>query len=450
MIARGSALFRQTLLVLVGALMLSHLAGFLALVLLPPGGGGAATFSGIARQLADPTCDAVIPALERARRLNISHDNHSPEIPAELTSDSLFDSQLARALGVPESSVRLAWSEDGSVRLGRPVEIAIDNRTARLEETIFVGQLLFAREWPGYWCVGEIPPPRWYNHWRTHIAVVLLLSFAGLLLLSWWFARRLSRPIHDFATAADAIGHDEQAPLLEEKGPREMRVAARALNAMQARIQQQAREREAMIASIAHDLRTPLSRIAFRVEGASSSISASVQRDIEQMNAIITTTLEFAREGIAPQGDQILDLGGLLRAMVEDEQAIGHDVQLTLTVDSVLVRGNDVQLNRLFQNLLDNARYFANGAEIDLRQKGSYAIVEISDRGPGIPPEHIGEMLQPFTRGEPSRNRETGGMGLGLSITRAIAQRHGGEIHLSNREGGGLRVVVKLLEYRLG
>lgn len=450
MITRGSALFRQTLLVLVGALMLSHVVGFLALVLLPPGGGGSATFSGIARQLADPACEVITPSLERARRLDIFRDDQPPGMPAGLVSDPLFDSQLARALGVAEHSVRLAWSEGGRIRLDRPAEVTIDNRTARLEETIFVGQLLFARQWPDYWCVGEVPPPRWYSHWRVHIALVLLLSFVGLLVLAWWFARRLSRPIHDFATAADAIGRDEQAPLLEEKGPREMRVAASALNAMQARIQEQAREREAMIASIAHDLRTPLSRIAFRVEGASPEISASVQRDIEQMNAIITTTLEFAREGITPRGDQIVDLGHLLGAMVEDERAIGHDVRFTPAVDPVLVRGNDVQLNRLFQNLLDNARYFGGVAEVRLGRKDGYATVEISDQGPGIPSEHIDDMFRPFTRGEPSRNRETGGMGLGLSITRAIAQRHGGQIHLANREGGGLQVTVTLPEHRSG
>ena len=108
------------------------------------------------------------------------------------------------------------------------------------------------------------------------------------------------------------------------------------------------------------------------------------------------------------------------------------------------MRGNDVQLSRLFQNLLDNARHFGGTAEVSLHQRDGNAIVEVADRGPGIQSEQIEEMFRPFTRGEPSRNRQTGGMGLGLSITRAIARRHGGEIHLSNRDGGGLLVTVTL------
>ncbi len=158
-----------------------------------------------------------------------------------------------------------------------------------------------------------------------------MLSMAVLLPFAWVFARRLSRPMHDFATAADAIGRDEQAPLLEEQGPKEMRIAARALNAMQGRIQEQLREREAMIAAIAHDLRTPLSRIAFRVEAASPTVSESVQRDIEQMNAMLTATLEFSREGRHARGDQLVTLNALLLALAEDEQAIQHNVQFVGT-----------------------------------------------------------------------------------------------------------------------
>jgi two-component system OmpR family sensor kinase len=261
---------------------------------------------------------------------------------------------------------------------------------------------------------------------------------------AWLFARRLSKPMHDFATAADAIGRDEQAPLLDEQGPREMRIAARALNAMQIRIQEQLREREAMIAAIAHDLRTPLSRIAFRVEAASPAVSESVQRDIEQMNAMITATLDFSREGRHLKGEQLVDLSALLLAMAEDEQAIAHAVHFANHADSVFVEGDELQLNRLFQNLIDNALNFGGIARIVLRQEHGNAIVTVADSGPGINPGQIEEMFRPFKRGEPSRNRQTGGVGLGLSITRAIAHRHGGEIQVANRAEGGLLVTVSI------
>jgi len=223
-----------------------------------------------------------------------------------------------------------------------------------------------------------------------------------------------------------------------------MRIAAGALNAMQVRIQEQLREREDMIAAIAHDLRTPLSRIAFRVETASPTVSESVQRDIEQMNAMISTTLEYAREGQQLTDNEFVDLRQLLESMIEDEQAIGHKARFFCDADSVYVEGDEVQLNRLFQNLIDNASKFGGAAEISLNQTDSEAVVTIADRGPGIDPGQIEEMFRPFSRGEPSRNRHTGGMGLGLSITRAIAQRHGGDIELSNRQGGGLLVTVTL------
>jgi methyl-accepting chemotaxis protein len=302
----GPALFRQTLLVLAGALVLSHLTGFLVAVLLPPTDSRATKLSVVARQLASADCEALVPALHDTPRMKTSRGNEAPAVPAGMSTDALVESQLARVLGVQESSLRLAWDEGTDIRLGRPVELHLNGGTGRLDETLFLGEHLFARQWPDHWCAYAISKPRFFSHWKMRVALVLLISLAALLPLAWMFARRLSRPINDFARAADAIGRDEQAPLLKEQGPEEMRIAARALNAMQARIQEQLRERGAMIAAIAHDLRTPLSRIAFRVEAASEQISDSVQRDVEQMNAMITATLEFAREGQDVVGDEMI------------------------------------------------------------------------------------------------------------------------------------------------
>lgn len=445
MMGGESTLFRQTLMVLVGALLLSHLVSFVVFVLLPVHDTRGTLLSGIAQQLAEPACDTLVPALERSRRLALTRASEAPAVPAGMRTESLLQSQLAQVLGVPDSSVRLAWAEDTDIRINRVAEVAINGQSGRLEEAVFLGDFLFARKWDNYWCVGEVQPTFWARSWKFRVPFsFILLSLAALLPFAWLFARRLSRPMHDFATAADAIGRDEQAPLLQEQGPQEMRIAARALNAMQIRIQQQLREREAMIAAIAHDLRTPLSRIAFRVEAASPAVSESVQRDIEQMNAMISATLEFSREGRHVRGDELIDLNALLRAMAEDEQAIHHDVQFSDQAAAVVVEGDELQLNRLFQNLIDNALNFGGTAHIALRREEGSAIITVADSGPGINPEQIEEMFRPFQRGEPSRNRQTGGVGLGLSITRAIAQRHGGDIQISNRPEGGLLVTVSL------
>jgi len=443
----NSTLFRQTLLVLVGALVLAHLVSFATFLLLPPRDARAITLSGLAYQLADPACDSVIPELARAGKLELSRSAQAPAVPGDMRSDPMVLAQLARVLGVAESSLRLGWAEGSDIFLDRAVDVTIGGRTSRLAEAVFLRRLVFARQWPDYWCVAQVPPPFWATSWRFRVPLsVLGLSLAVLLPFAWLFARRLSKPMHDFATAADAIGRDEQAPLLQEQGPREMRIAARALNAMQVRIQEQLREREAMIAAIAHDLRTPLSRIAFRVEAASPTVSESVQRDIEQMNAMITATLEFSREGRHARGEQLIDVGALLQAIAEDEQAMHHAVRFAGPIGTVFVEGDEPQLNRLFQNLIDNALNFGGVAQIDLRQEEGRAVVTVADNGPGIDPGQAEDMFRPFQRGEPSRNRRTGGVGLGLSITRAIALRHGGDVQIANRPQGGLLVTVSLPE----
>ncbi len=445
MMGGESTLFRQTLLVLLGALMLAHLAGFFTFLLLPPREARAVTLSGLASQLADPACDSVSSSLAQARELNLSRSPQAPVVPSGMRTDPVLKTQLAQALDVPASSIRLSWDTGSEIRLGHPVDIAIDQRVFRLPETIFLRELVAARQWPDYWCVAEVPPRSFLNSRKFNVPLtVLLLSMAVLLPFAWIFARRLSRPMHDFATAADAIGRDEQAPLLQEQGPREMRIAARALNAMQIRIQEQLREREAMIAAIAHDLRTPLSRIAFRVEAASPGVSDSVQRDIEQMNAMITATLEFSRERKSVEGDQLVDLNTLLLAITEDAQAIQHDVHFASRADTVFVEGDELQLNRLFQNLIDNALNFGGSAALELRREGSAAVVTVADNGPGMDTGQVEEMFRPFKRGDPSRNRQTGGVGLGLSIARAIAHRHRADIRVANRAEGGLLVTVTL------
>jgi signal transduction histidine kinase len=440
-----STLFRQTLLILVGALIVAHLVSFFAFMLLPPREAKAVTLSGIASQLADPACDSIIPELAQARDLELSRSVAAPELPDEMLTDSTLQADLAQALDVPKASILLGWTEGSEFQLNRPVEVAVGTRAVRLNEVVFLRELVAARQWPDHWCVAEVPPRSLASSRKLRVPLtVLMLSMAVLLPFAWLFARRLSRPMHDFATAADAIGRDEQAPLLQEQGPREMRIAARALNAMQERIQEQLREREAMIAAIAHDLRTPLSRIAFRVEAASAAVSESVQRDIEQMSAMITATLEFSREGRHTGAHQLLELNALLLAMAEDEQAIHHNVRYLGPADAIFVRGDEMQLNRLFQNLVDNALNFGGIAQLTLKRENDKAIVTVADKGPGIATAQVEEMFRPFQRGDPSRNRETGGVGLGLSIARAIAQRHGAQIQVANLPEGGLLVTVTM------
>jgi len=281
--------------------------------------------------------------------------------------------------------------------------------------------------------------------WQKRLALLFGLSLLALLPLVWLFARRLVKPIRAFANAADRVGHDASAPMVAEEGPAELRVAARAVNAMQGRIAEQMREREAMVAAIAHDLRTPLSRIAFRIEAADDKLREPIQRDIEQMKAMITTTLSFVRGSSQDRRQDVVELSELLDEILANEQHVGRAVRWHgLSKPLCAVRGDPVALGRMLQNLIDNAIAYGQQADLTLSSDGTLARVTVADRGPGLPAESIETMFAPFARHERSRNRETGGVGLGLAIARSIARDHGGDVQLGPRAGGGLEATVTL------
>jgi signal transduction histidine kinase len=275
--------------------------------------------------------------------------------------------------------------------------------------------------------------------------MLLVLGVGGLVLVpfAWFFARRITRPIRRFADAADRLGTDPLAPPVPEEGPAELRVAAHALNGMQQRLAAYLSERTAMIGAIAHDLRTPLARIAFRMEAAPDEVREKVQSDVDQMRAMIAATIGFVR-GTAKAGERRpIELKPLLARIVAEEQEMGRRIALENVADAV-VSGDAMALSRLFQNLIDNAAAYARRIEVELAVEDGRAIVRICDDGPGLAEHLLEKVFHPFERGDPSRNRETGGIGLGLTIARTITEDHGGRLTLRNRGGIGLEARVEL------
>lgn len=446
-------LFRQTLLALIATLIAVHLVVGLALATIMPGDRNALLIGDVARHLAQPGCPGISRLPDFQGQLT-AHLQSAPPVPRRgmTTSADLVD-QLATAVGAPVDDLRIFWWRGSEIRLNRPVDVTIAGRRQRLDQTAFVAGATFARRVGNQWCVRQVSPPRSRGDWRWAAAYLTLVSLLATLPLAWFFARRLSRPIREFADAADRIGRDSEAPLLAETGPDELRIASRALNEMQRGIQQQFRDREAMVAAIAHDLRTPLSRIAFRVESLPAAVRDPVHRDIEQMKAMIRATIEYTRGLDTARGEAPVDLALLVQRLVEDERELGADIVFTAGTETdagvgAVVSGNEIEFARLFQNLIDNARKFGGAVEVylalDLAPRGGLVEVTVSDRGPGIPADRREEMFTPFVRGEPSRNAETGGVGLGLPIARSIARRYGGELDLLAREGGGLAARVRL------
>ncbi len=281
------------------------------------------------------------------------------------------------------------------------------------------------------------------SDWQQRLLLWFLLSTLAMAPSAYLFARRLARPIKLFASAAERLGRDPRAPPLVMKGSEEIDVAVRAFNEMQERLRRYVEDRTAMVGAIAHDLRTPLTRLKFRIEGAPEDVRIKAAADIDQMEAMIAATLTFVRDATRDGERTPLELSSLLESVCDEMAETGSKTEVTAG-EKVVLEGDPVALRRMFTNLLENAVKFGGAARVRVYRQAGSAVVEIDDDGPGIPLEDSERVFEPFYRREPSRNRQTGGIGLGLAVVRSIARGHGGDVSLQNREGGGLTARVLL------
>jgi signal transduction histidine kinase len=380
---------------------------------------------------------------QRERRLSAVQFPAPPQADPDMVSSENFTARLAAQIGVPIERVRLYFEPDQHSNM-MPFRMRNDRRIIiRRGEPLFFDTVIAGLQTDKGWRVVRTPPRALLAPWQLRVLLLVGLSSLAVIPFGWLFARALTRPIRRIADAADRMGANPQAPTITEEGPAELRVTAHALNRMQQRLSAYLTERTNMIGAIAHDLRTPLARIAFRIEGAPDDVREKVQADIEQMRAMIAATISFVRDTGSINIVEPVAVDRLLRDLAADEAEIGRPVLLGL-VEPVEVMGDPMAMTRLFQNLIDNGVGYGGGVEIGLARSGGDAEVRIADRGPGLPTAQLEAMFRPFERGEPSRNRATGGIGLGLSIARAIAQEHGGSLVLSNRAGGGLEAICRL------
>jgi signal transduction histidine kinase len=211
---------------------------------------------------------------------------------------------------------------------------------------------------------------------------------------------------------------------------------------MQARLKRYINDRTAMVGAISHDLRTPLARIRFKVEAAPPALKASVLSDVEQMEQMIGGVLALIRDEGQPRRREKLDLLSLIECVADDASMVGGQVEIAEEAAPVTVDGDPVALQRLFSNLVDNAVKYGGEARINVRQDGGAAVVEIADAGPGLSPDELVRVFQPFYRTDASRNLDNGGVGLGLPIARSTARAHGGDVELKSEAGGTTAVVT--------
>lgn len=279
------------------------------------------------------------------------------------------------------------------------------------------------------------------EEWLGWGAAVLLLALAGAYLIMF----RVARPLKALAAAARDIGQGRQPPQLAETGPGEIRRVTHAFNQMSSELARLDEDRALILAGISHDLRTPLTRLRLAAEmSPDDATREGISADIEEIDKIIRQFLDFARstEGEPPEPT---DLNSVLAHIAEPLMRRGARIELHLAeLPALMLR--PLALLRLAANLINNALRHGGGTapvEVQTRREGEYLILEVRDRGPGIPPEEAERLKQPFTRLETARTGAASA-GLGLAIVERVARGHGGRFDLLPREGGGLVARVTL------
>jgi len=311
------------------------------------------------------------------------------------------------------------------------------------DPVIFEPFKIAVRQTDGRWLTTEPKPSFRWESWQGRVILTFLLSLLAIAPLAWWFARRLASPISAFADAAERLGRDPRAPPLALSGSAEVQAAVAAFNGMQERLRAYVDDRTAMVGAIAHDLRTPLTRLRFRIEGAPEELRARLAQDIDQMEAMVAATLGFVHDATHTAERTRLELASLVESVIDDAAETGSDASIE-PGERIIIEGDPLALRRMAANLVDNAVKYGARARGRVFAVDGHAIIEIDDDGPGIGDGDMERVFDPFYRGEPSRSRETGGAGLGLAVVRSIARAHGGDVTLTNRQGGGLTARVSL------
>ncbi|WP_254602830.1 HAMP domain-containing sensor histidine kinase [Sphingomonas bacterium] len=399
-------------------------------------------------QIAGPVAARVLDAVERttqgrgpvADRGRIRRLPANP-VTAQEKSQADVDERLRAVLieggfrpGVIASAVRPADPRDAP-----PWQQRIERRTHIRSE------LVIAVEQPGMgWLVQRVPWPGndWFLLWRL-IGQTLIL-YVIVLLPVIWIGRRISRPLRDLTMAADRFAPGEEGPLLTQRGPHDIAHLIAAFNALTLRVTAMLDEKNRMLGAIGHDLRTPLAALRVRIESVEDETDRTrMAETIAEMNGTLDDILSLARIGRPSEAPTEVDLAALVDAVVEDFRDLGCDVQFADT-DRLRTRLRPSLMRRAVRNLIENAVKYGQRADVRIETSSTDIRIVVADEGPGIPPDRLADVFDPFTRLEQSRNRETGGIGLGLALARSIVQDAGGGIVLTNREGGGLDATIIL------
>jgi|TARA_R100000049_G_C1950676_1_gene98214 signal transduction histidine kinase len=277
------------------------------------------------------------------------------------------------------------------------------------------------------------------------IAAQTVLLFLVLLAATYFVLRRITHPLARLTERVESFAHTHEARApLPSSGPEDVSRLIAAHNLLEHRIGALLDEKDVMLGAIGHDLKTPLAALRVRIESVPDKTQrARMAEVIEDLRRSLDDILSLARIGRAKDPPEATQLAALVESVVEEFEDMDRPVGIGRT-ERIVAPVQVTWLRRALRNLIENALRYGGTAQVSLTREGGTAVIGVEDEGPGIPQEDMAAMLEPFRRGEASRNRGTGGAGLGLTLTRAILAEHGGELRLANRPQGGLRAEMRL------
>lgn len=402
-------------------------------------------------QATGPATTRILDAIERTaagrpvatenRRLRVA--DASP-IAAGATPVPEVEQAMRTALAEAGVRVGRIQSEIRSISPGDPRLRHVSPERAR-RRVRAGGELVVAVERPGgQWLVLTLPWSRGEGSiiWRLVGQTLILYGVALVPLL--WAGRRISKPLRQLAVAAGRYRPGDSDPPVAPDGPQDVRAVISAFNAMRLRATAMLDEKDRMLGAIGHDLRTPLAALRVRIESVEDEGDRAKMADtIAEMNRTLDDILSLARAGHPSEPPTDVDLAALVDAVVEDFRDLGKDVAFE-EAERLPMRLRPSPMRRAIRNLIENALKFAGAAEVGLIATAQSVTIAVCDRGPGIPTDRLGDVFEAFTRLEESRNRDTGGIGLGLALARTIVREAGGDLTLANRDGGGLEARIVL------
>ncbi len=363
-----------------------------------------------------------------------------PEVAAELRRQ-LADQGLT--VGRIDTGLRPVSDDDAEPR--RRKGLRNTNRQGDRQGDRQGGTLVIAVEQPGRgWLAITAPWPQ--PGWRLLFALLsqTAILYVIVLLPVLWIVRRMSRPLRDLRAAAESFRPGEPGIALSVRGPDDVAALVGAFNALRLRVTAMLDEKDRMLGAIGHDLRTPLAALRVRIESVEDDTDRTRMADtIAEMNRTLDDILSLARLGRPSEPPTDVDLAALVDAVVEDFRDIGDNVTF-VEAGRLRMHLRPSLIRRAVRNLIENAVKYGVSAEVRVEADARRVAIVVADQGPGIPEDRMGDVFDAFTRLETSRNRETGGIGLGLALARAIIREAGGEIRLVNRTGGGLDAIIEL------